>query len=1091
MSLVSFGIRKPVAANLVMLAIIGAGLAFGVNLRREFFPETRPNEVLIAAPYPGAAPDEIEDSLAIKIEDRIADLRNVKEINTTVTEGAATIRIEFEEGIGIDNAVARVKREMDALQDLPDRAERITVEEFEPNIPVINVSLHGEASERALKDAIQEIRNDLRSLPGMGDVLLAGVRRDELKVEARQEAMLKYGLSLPDISGRVRQAMQETPGGTIRSPTANVAVRTLGAEERAEEVRRIVVRSDPEGRPIRLGEIATISEGFADVDLRTRFDGERALSLVVYAVGKQDVLDIAEMVKAYAQGRSRAPLDLEFGERMAMRFGGEQGGGSRVAAYELGLSRPPPPGRLTTHNDIARFVDQRLELLGRNALWGAGLVFLTLLLLLAPRVALWVTAGLTISVLGTLAAMYALDISLNFLTMFGLIVVLGLLVDDAIVVAENISARHEAGDPALQAAETGARQVEWPVVTTVLTTICAFLPLLLIAGRIGDLFGALPIVVTVALLVSLLESLFILPSHMGHSLLKAERSSGRAPLARLFGWIGGVRARVLQGRVIPAYNVVIRACLRARYLTLAVAVATLIGCLGLVVGGRAPFVFLESADSETVLVELRMPIGTPLAATDDVLRRIERGAAAAPEVQHVQTVAGARQNLEGGGGLSQSHLGQMFIELKPVEQRDRRSREVIDSIRASLGPLPGVKSLRFSEVQGGPGGADISLAVVGEHPKRVARVAAELEERLRGFEGVFEVSNDADRGQRELRFRLRDGAKELGFTTTSIAEQVRAAVFGLEPFTFPGEREDVDVRVMLEESARRSLATIESMQVFTPDGRPVPLAEVVEIEEAEAYATVRRLNRQRAVTVSADVDRSIANPEEVTAALTPDLEALVAENPGVRIVPRGRQEDLADSFRTLPLGALAAAGMIYVLLAWLFSSYIQPLVVLFVTPFAIIGAILGHLLLGFDLTILSLIGLVALIGIVVNDSLILTTFFNQKCADGLAVFPALVAAGEARFRAILLTTLTTVLGLSPLMLEQSFQARFLIPMAITISFGLLAATAITLIVLPCTLLIFDDFRRVAAFLWTGETSHFRDRLLPETAPEDERGPEPA
>jgi len=1082
-SLVSFGIRKPVAANLVMFAIIGAGLVFGVNLRREFFPETRPNEVIVAAPYPGAAPDEIEESLAIKIEDRIADLRDVKEINTTATEGAATIRIEFEEGIGIETAVARVKREVDALQDLPDRAERITVTEFEPNIPVVNLSLHGDAGERTLKNAIQQIRNDLRALPGMGDVLLAGVRRDEVTVEARQEALLQYGLSLPDIAARVRQSMQETPGGTIRSATANVPVRTLGAEERVEEVRRIVVRSDPQGRPIRLGEIATVTEGFEDADIRTRFDGEPALSLVVYGVGSQDVLDIANMVKAYVQGRNREALDLTFTERLAMRFGGD--GGVRTQAYELGLSRPPPPVSLTPHNDIARFVDQRLQLLARNALWGGALVFLTLLLLLAPRVALWVTAGLTISVLGTLVSMYLLDISLNFLTMFGLIVVLGLLVDDAIVVAENISAHHEEGEPALQAAESGAREVEWPVVTTVLTTICAFLPLLLIAGRIGDLFGALPIVVTVALLVSLVESLFILPSHMGHSLLKADRAEGRSLAARFFDAVGRVRTRTLQGRIIPAYSVGLRACLRARYLTLTLAVAVLIGALGLVAGGRVPFVFIESADSETVLVELRMPIGTPLEVTDDVMRKIERAAGAAPEVKHLQTVVGARQDLEGGGGIAQSHLGQIFIELVPVEERDRISREVIDSIRASLGPLPGVKSLRFSEVQGGPGGQDISLAVVGENPAQVDRVARALEARLGEFEGVYEVSNDADRGQRELRFRLRDGAKELGFTTAGVAEQVRAAVFGLEPYTFPGDREDVDVRVMLEEPARRSLTTIESMQVFTPDGRPVPLSEAVEIEEAEAFATVRRLNRQRAVTVSADVDRSLANPEEVTAALTPDLRRLVAENPGLRIVPRGRQEDIADSFRTLPLGALAAAGMIYILLAWLFSSYAQPIFVLMVTPFAVIGAVLGHYLLGFDLTILSLIGLVALIGIVVNDSLILTQFFNKKRHEGLGILDALVAAGEARFRAILLTTLTTVLGLSPLMLEQSFQARFLIPMAITISFGLLAATMITLVVLPCVLLISDDVRRILAFLWTGRMTHLQDRMLPETAPEEE------
>lgn len=1072
MSLPRFGVRRPVAANLVMFAIVGAGVIFGSGLRREFFPETRPNEVLVTAPYPGASPDEVEDSLAIKIEDKVADLRDVKEINTTVVEGAATVRIEFEPGVDIDDAVARVKRAVDELQDLPERSERIVVTEFEPNIPVINLTIFGEASERTLKTIAQEVRDDLRTLPGMGDVFLTGVRGDEISVEVREEALLEHGVSLVEVARRVTEAMSDIPGGAVRQPTSIVSLRTEGAEEASHPIRGIPVAASPGGRVVTLGEVARVSEGFVDADVRTRFDGARSMGVVCYATGDQDVIQIADMVKAYVAGRKREAMDLSLREQGAV---GEERSAlpARLLAYRLGASREALPGvDMRTHNDLARFVRQRLELLSRNALWGGVLVFLTLLVLLAPRVALWVTVGLIVSLMGTLAVMRLADISLNFLTMFGLIIVLGLLVDDAIVVAENISAKHEAGLPPLEAAVSGAGQVSWPVVATVLTTICAFMPLRLIEGRIGDLMGALPVVVACALGVSLLESLLILPAHMAHSLKSADRraqrrrrrrgaSADRAERARRAPW----RERVFHDTLLPRYGRALEWCLERRYLTVAAATGLVFVSVGMVVGGRVPFTFLVSADAELVTAEVRMPVGTPLNRTDEVVSRIEAVARAMPETDSVLAIVGAVQDVESTAGAQQTHLGQLFIELKPVEERERRSDQVIDAMRAELGEIPGVKRLRFEEVQGGPAGPAITLTAVGRRPEAIAAVVEEIKHELARFEGVYGIADDADAGQRELRIRLREGAAELGFTTAGLAQQIRGAVFGIEAHTFAGDREDVDVRVMLDTRTRRSLAALEGMFVFTPSGRSVPLAEVAEITEGEGYATLRRLNRERAVTVTADVNRSVANPEEITAELLPIVRRLADETPGVRVLARGRQEDLADSFRSLPIGMLAAVGMIYVILAWLFSSYTQPLIVLTAIPFALIGVVWSHLALGFDMTILSLIGFVALTGIVVNDSLILMEFFNHKREEGMPLRQALVASGQARFRAILLTTMTTFLGLSPLMAEQSFQARFLIPMAITISFGLLSATVVILLVLPCLMLIGADIRRGAQWVW--------------------------
>ncbi len=1081
MNLAEFGVRKHVAVNLIMFAMIGAGIILGTSLRREFFPDVTPTLVSVSAPYPGAQPDEIEDSLAIKIEDRVSDLQGVKEINTTAVEGAATVMIEFEDNIDLATALARVKREVDALEDLPEQSERIVVSEFEPNIPVCTVTLFGDADERLMKDAIREIQDDLRTIPGMGDLVLAGIRTDEITVAVRPGAMLEHSLSLPAISSRITQSMRELPGGAVRTGTANINVRTVATEEEVDLIRNIVVRADAGGRALRLGEIAEITAGFADVELRTRFNNEPSMSIFVYARPKQDVVTMAGLVKAYVAGRIAEPFKPTALEKGAIKRAdaGKRALPARALAYRTGLANPATaPGTLVIHNDVARFVVQRLDLLSRNALQGGILVFVTLFLLLAPRVAFWVAIGLIVSLLAALAAMNILDMSLNFLTMFGLIIVIGLLVDDAIVVAENIKARHEAGDSAMTAAIEGTRQVAWPVIATVLTTICAFLPLTAVEGQIGDLLAAIPIVVTVALAVSLIEALLILPSHMGHTLHASERAKPNIftpTLKRMERF----RTWLFQDFLGPLYVSLMRPALRARYLTLSISICLLLCTVALPLGGRVGFEFFPSADSESVTIDLRMPEGTPMEATDRMMRIVEDAARKQPEVDALFTLVGARNNVDDGSSIAQSHIAQIFMELKPVEERDRTSSLVTDSIQREVGDLPGVESLRFAEVGAGPAGADITYTIVGNDPETIDHAVEELKEALSHYDGVRGIADDSDAGQRELRLRLRDGASELGFTVENIGRQIRGAVFGLEAYTYAGDREDVDVRVQLDDTARKSLAGLESTYLFTPAGVPVPLTEAVEVTEGRSYATVRRLDRNRAVTVTADVDRAVTTAEAVTADLKPTLTAIAAHSPGLRILPRGVQLEMQDSFRSLPVGMMAAVGLIYLVLAWLFSSYAQPLAVLAAVPFAAVGAIWGHILLGYDLTFLSMIGFVALIGIVVNDSLVFMEFYNHKRAEGLTVFESCSAAGRARLRAIILTTVTTVLGLTPLMFEQSFQAKFLVPMAITISFGLMSATFIMLIILPCVLLVGDDIKRFFTGKSTETITNNHTRLLDE------------
>ena len=1089
MSLPAFGVRKPVVANLLMCALLIGGVIFGARIRREFFPQADPTTVLIAAPYPGAAPDEVERALASKIEDALRDLRDIKEINSTVNESAATISVEFESGTDIDAAVADVKREIDALQDLPDAAERITVDKIEPNLPAIIISLYGDSDERTMKRAIRQMRDDLRTLPGMGQITVGGIRTDEITVEVRPEATLEHRLSLPQIAGRVRAAMIETPAGAVRSATANVGIRTPGVDETADTVGRLVVKADDENI-IHLEDIADVSYGFKDVDIRARLNGKPAVSLTVFQVGEQDAVKMAELVKAYAAGLQGEPAPLNGFDRLAAKL---QPPGSKIAkqtAYDLGLSRAASeemPGEIAITTDLARFIVGRLQLLTRNALQGATLVFLVLFVFLNWRVSFWVIMGMVIALAGTLVLMRLTGITLNLLTMFGLIIVVGILVDDAIVVAENIVARHEGGEPPDESAIRGANQVAWPVVGTVVTTVLAFFPLTLVEGRMGDLLGALPMVVAAALLLSLIESLFILPVHMSHSLRGADKRKS----AHKQGRFERLEARFDVGRdaffnrlLLPNYAKLLSLAIRYRYITVAAALAIVIASVGMVAGGRLGVAFLVSSDSETIDGQLRLPVGTPTSVTDRYVRDIEAATLEIPEVKSVWAIVGGISSLEGNGESSAPHLAQIILELTPVEDRSakgqRRSDEIIVALRKALeGKLVGIKSFRLEEMQGGGSGAPISIGLVGEDPARLEAATSDIIDALNAYDGVYDIADDADAGQMELRFNLRDGANDLGFTIANVAEQVRGAVYGLEPFTFAGQEEDVDIRVIFPADFRRDLAAIEAMHLFTPAGVPVPLPEVVSVEMARSYATVRRLDGRRLVTVSADNDDKVINADEVTRTIFGGRAAFEAAHPGVRLVERGSSKDMKEAFGSLPAGFVIAIGMIYITLAWLFQSYTQPLIVLSAVPFAIVGVIWGHIFFGFRLTFLSMIGFIALAGIVVNDSLIFVQFFNKMREAGMPTYAACIAAGKARLRAIMLTTVTTVCGLLPMLLEQSFQARFLIPMAITISCGLISATALVLVLLPSLLMILTDAKRVASMLWSGEYIEPEPLLAPE------------
>ncbi|MEE2971540.1 MAG: efflux RND transporter permease subunit [Planctomycetota bacterium] len=1067
MSLPSFGARRPVPANLLMMVLIVGGIWSGFTLRREFFPEIDPEAARVEMVYPGASPEELEESMARKVEDAVGTIDEVRRIETTVTEGVGVIVVKFDEGTDVAEGVSDVERAIERLSDLPADAERIRVLEFEPNLPVVIVTLFGDADERILKRGLRRIADDLETLPGMGSLQVSGLRDYEVRVEVDPDRLVEYGVPITEVADAIRAWMLELPSGTVRGRGGNISVRTMGVEERADAVRAIVVRALPGGEAIRVQDLALIEDGFVDTPIEERFDGSPAASLTIYKTGRQDAVRIARMAYAYVAGRK--------GESFPGPFWASWIGDARGEAYQVGLACGEPlPAELVVHNDLSRFIQGRLELLSRNALQGAVLVFLALMLVLNLRVAFWVMIGLFTAICGTLLVMQAIGVTLNLLTMFGLLVTLGMLTDDAIVVAENIAARGQRGDSPIDAAIKGGEQVFWPVVGTVLTTIVAFMPLVFLRGNMGKLLGALPMVVFCALLISLLESMLILPSHMVHALRGIERSDGGGIFGaadRFADW----RDRRVVAPLTRAYGRVAALSVRFRWIAASIALSVLASSLGMVSGGRVEFVFLPVDDAENVVVDLRMPAGTELESTREVARRIEDAARAQSEVVYTSLAVGQSFDINTGlADPASTSIAQIFFELSPIEDRDRPSPEIIDAIRTASGDLSAVERISWREIDGGPGGAAITFEVAGDDAPSVDSAVADLKRLLAGYQGVFGISDDDEPGQRELRISLVASAASLGIDVREVAQQVRGAIHGLEAHVFSADREDIDVRVVFDEENRRSVGGIEDMWITTRDGRSIPLAEIARLTEAEASSSIKRIDRRRAVTVTAEVDAN-TSPESVVSAMLPEVQGIRDAHPGVTLETGGRQQDVYDAFSSLPVAMGAACVMIYVILAWLFGSYLQPFAVMLAIPFSLIGVVWGHWVLGFQLTFLSLIGVVALAGVVVNNSLILVEFFNLNRRSGMPLEQALVEAGKRRLRPIVLTTTTTILGLTPLMLEPSFQARFLVPMAISITLGLASATVLTLLLLPAILVIADDLVAAAHWLWFGMDRSTRRR----------------
>ena len=1058
--------QNSVASNLLMILILGGGLFMIPQIRMEVFPEFSADMINVSVVYRGAAPQEVEEAVNVRIEEAVQGLEGIKRITSTASENRGTVSVEALNGADIRKLLDDVKARVDAIDTFPEETEKPIITEVIPRRQVINIAISGPANERTLKTIGEQVRDDISAIPGITQVELSNARPYEISIEVSEDDLRRYGLTFDEVARAVRSYSIDLPGGSIRTQGGEILLRTKGQAYRGPEFEAIVLRTQTDGTHLTLGEVANVVDGFAETDQTASFDADPTVLVQVFRVGDQNALDITDKVKAYiAETNPRLPDGI----------------------------------KLTVWADFSRVLNGRLDLMIRNGRTGFILVFLVLTLFLRLRLAFWVALGIPISFLGAVAMMPSIDASINLISLFAFIVVLGIVVDDAIIVGENIYRHYQMGKRGLTAAIDGVREVYIPVIFAILTSIAAFSPLLLVSGSIGKIMQLIPQIVILALIFSLIESLFILPAHLAHSNMNSESDGKKESwwhreVGMRWQKFQDFFASGLLTFIDKYYRPSVELALKLRYASLSVGIATLLLTVGLVGGGWIKFTFFPKIDADNVVAMLTMPQGTPPEVTQAAVKRLETTALQLRDqleqdkpgsiFRHVLAAVGeqpfrAAQNQNGGGAgasFSAAHLGEVNIELRPSEERSISSTELAQMWRELNGPIPDAVELTFSSSLFSSG-EPINIQFSGPDYEELKVVSAKLKQKLAEYPGVIEITDSFRSGKQEVKLSLTREAEVLGITLADLARQVRQAFFGEEAQRIQRGRDDIRVMVRYPESERKSLGNLEDMRIRTPDGKEVPFSVAAKADLGRGYAAIKRADRKKVINVTADVDTKIANANEVLADVTSTvLPQLLADHPRIRFDLEGEQREQRETLGGLGQGFLGAMLIIYILLAVPFKSYVQPVIVMAAIPFGIVGAAWGHAILGMDLTIMSMFGIVALTGVVVNDSLVMVDFINQRRESGLGIQKAIREAGAARFRPILLTSVTTFAGLSPLLFEKSLQAQFLIPMATSLGFGVLFATFITLILVPVLYNIIEDILDLTYRLLGKERGEFRAEL---------------
>ena len=1042
--LISAAVHNPVAANLLMVVIIVVGGMSAYNLRRETFPQVSFDLIQIDKRFPGATPEEIEESIVVKIEEAIKSVEGIQDITSQANESSGVVLARLKPGMDNRRVLEDIQSQVEKIDTFPEDAEPTRYRERVQRRKVINIAIHGEQPERTLKEVATRVRDDLLASESISQVRLIGARDYEISIEVSEASLRRHGLTFEEIRQLVQRSSLNLPGGSIRTPAQDIVVRTAGQRYTGLEFAELPLLTRPDGTVVTLEEVARVSDGFVDAWRIGRFNGTPSVLVSLFRTGEEDALVISDTVRRYvAEQAPHLPAGLSMS----------------VWADDSGIIR------------------SRLELLSRNGLQGLFLVLLSLWLFMNLRLALWVGAGLVVALLGGLWILILYGGTLNMITMFAFIMVLGMLVDDAIVVGENIYSHWRRGKPPVQAAIDGAGEVALPVLGAVSTTVAAFMPLFIMEGVMGKFIAVMPVAVVAALLGSLLECLLILPPHLAHALPEEGYQAPRRGLRRLAQRIRGGIDGALDWFIERLYMPTLRRAMEWRLVVAASATAILMLMFGLLLGGHLSFELFPDRDTDTVIARLTMPHGTPLARTAAATARLEAAArrldahfrpadpGADGVVEQTMTVVGFGTDFESEFG---SHVGEVTVELVAAEARGIPSKLLADKWRDLAGDVPEALELIFISEDVFAVGKPIEVRLMGDDIMAMREAAARLEAELGTYPGVLEISNDFRPGKMEVQLALKPAGRVLGITLADLARQVNQGFHGAEALRLQRGRDDVRVMVRYPEAERRSLGDLDNIRIRTPRGSEVPFGEVAAATLRRGFAAIKRAERQRALNVTAAVDSTKANAEKILADLEADfLPRLLADYENMRYSFEGQHKETQRSVGSLLRGFMIAMLLVYAILAVIFRSYAQPLVVMSVIPFGLIGAVVGHFIMGHVLSLISLFGLVALSGVLVNDSLVLVDFINRTRSQGTPVFEAVLAAGRQRFRAIVLTSVTTIAGLSPILLEKSVQAQVLIPMAISMSFGLMGATVLVLILVPALYLLLCDAQSIGRWLLTG------------------------
>lgn len=1026
--------QNHVAANLLMLVFIVGGLFMLKNLKQEIFPEVSLDTIQVSVAYPGATPEEIEDGIILKIEENLTEVGGIKEIQSQAREGIGIVNAVLREDANPDLVLQDVKNAVDRIISFPEDAEKPIISKLVNRREVVSVVVHGDLSERALRELVEEIRDELLQKPNITQVDLAGIRPYEITIEIPEENLRRYRLTLNEIASRIRHSSLDIPGGRIKARGGEILIRTKEKRYTAREYKDIIIIARPDGTLVRLGDIATVRDGFEDTDLIARFNGEPAAMVKIYRVGDQRPTDLSETVRKFVESRSKTL---------------------------------PPGVHLSIWNDTSEILKSRMNLLTKNALLGLILVFLVLGAFLETSLAIWVMLGIPISFLGAIFFMPFFDLSINMVSLFAFIMALGIVVDDAIVVGESIYEQRERGKDRLRAAIDGAIEVGIPVIFSVLTTIVAFIPLIFVTGIMGKFIKVIPMVVITIFVISLIESLYVLPSHLSFGVGPNLFKTGRI-------WISNCLKKVVEG----PYKKLLQFSLEHRYVTCALAISVFLITIGILRGGIMKFTFMPEVESDIIKVYIQMPVGTPIEETERVQEYVvDKGLQVIDEfdskrkdgnsiLRGVYALSGGTIPEGGptGGAISTgTHLANIRMALEPYEIRGFSTNEVLNRWRELVGEIPGVEAITF-KANLVHMGANIDVQIAHKDPRVLVKVRDELKKALSSYPGVYNIEDNYSVGKQEFKIFLRPEGRLLGITEEDLGRQIRAAFYGAEALRLQRGRNEVKVMVRYPDARRRSVFDLEDMRIRTPGGGEVPLKYVAQIIPGRGYNAIYRFNRKRVIDVTASVDKKVANAQDILDDLkTGLLKRLVNDYPGLSYSLEGESKERRESMDSMMSGFLLALFGIYALLAIPFKSYVQPFIIMLAIPFGVVGAILGHMIMGYNLSILSMFGIVALSGVVVNDSLLLVDQVNKARKKGHFTFEALVIAATRRFRPILLTSLTTFLGLTPMILETSVQAQFLIPMAISLGFGILFATIITLFLIPSFYLVLEDLKSVYVF----------------------------